>query len=290
MGVDLLARDGTRVIAVQAKYYTSSVGPDAVRQVCTGKQIYGATEAWTITNSKFTTQAQTEARILKVGLIDGDDLPYLLDRLGCARPLLTVPFTATQVELSVATASLLAAVTNPVQAPVAKPGASLESLVPVAAAVIAEIATSRKGMTVAGAAILLAGFAAFRPPKPTPEQKLTTKVSEWRSSILAKHPDIHSQRFYSDRIERFYLLRDIGQNKVASAWRTIVSQCPNIERFEIRNLKVELIGDSQALVVFDKKWRMSGRGKFEGAVRQQLVFEKKSPADWRIVEETEPKV
>jgi len=78
-GVDLLvARDAAR-IAVQAKGYAESVGNDAVQEVHTGMAFYQCHRCVVITNSRFTQQAHELAVQVGCMLIDGSQIPALLD-------------------------------------------------------------------------------------------------------------------------------------------------------------------------------------------------------------------
>lgn len=73
-GADLILQDRENTIAVQAKRYSGSVGVKAVQEVIGALKMYDATEAWVITNSYFTKQAQKLAESNDVYLIDRDEL------------------------------------------------------------------------------------------------------------------------------------------------------------------------------------------------------------------------
>ena len=62
-GVDITAKDPMgRTYAIQCKYYTGSVGPDAIQQVYTGRLHYGCQNCIVITNSTFSKAARTLAK------------------------------------------------------------------------------------------------------------------------------------------------------------------------------------------------------------------------------------
>lgn len=65
-GVDILCRKHFRLIAVQCKCYSGSVGNSAVQQVYTGKDLYNAQLAAVMTNSRLSAQAWQEAGHLGV--------------------------------------------------------------------------------------------------------------------------------------------------------------------------------------------------------------------------------
>ena len=73
-GADLILKDGGDIIAVQAKRYSSTVGVKAVQEIIGAVKMYNATEAWVVTNSHFTRQAEKLADINDVYLIDREEL------------------------------------------------------------------------------------------------------------------------------------------------------------------------------------------------------------------------
>jgi hypothetical protein len=79
-GVDLIiTRNGSRT-AVQAKGYVGQiVGNAAVQQVHAGKGFYGCQGAVVITNSSYTSSAKELAAKLHCQLIDGSQIPDLID-------------------------------------------------------------------------------------------------------------------------------------------------------------------------------------------------------------------
>ena len=77
-GCDLVLKDGSDVIAVQAKRYSGSVGVKAVQEIIGAVRMYNATEAWVVTNSYYTKQAIKLANMNDVYLIDRNDLIELI--------------------------------------------------------------------------------------------------------------------------------------------------------------------------------------------------------------------
>ena len=73
-GADLILRDREDTIAVQAKRYSGSVGVKAVQEIIGALKMYDATQAWVVTNSYFTKQAEKLAESNDVYLIDRDEL------------------------------------------------------------------------------------------------------------------------------------------------------------------------------------------------------------------------
>lgn len=77
-GADLILKDHEDIIAVQAKRYSGSVGVKAVQEVIGALKMYEATQAWVITNSYFTKQAEKLAETNDVYLISRDELMELI--------------------------------------------------------------------------------------------------------------------------------------------------------------------------------------------------------------------
>lgn len=79
-GCDLVifTKDRSRSVAIQAKRYKNKIGYDAVQQIYAARDIYKAKEAWVVTNSYFTSPAQTRAKQLGVTLHDRNYLQELI--------------------------------------------------------------------------------------------------------------------------------------------------------------------------------------------------------------------
>lgn len=78
-GADLLltSPEGS-LIVVQAKRYKKTVGARSVQEIFSAKEYYKANEAWVITSSHFSSQAESLARELDVRLIDREEFVELL--------------------------------------------------------------------------------------------------------------------------------------------------------------------------------------------------------------------
>lgn len=77
-GCDLVVNMDQQRVVVQAKCYNGSVGNEAVQQAVTALKIYNCTKAIVVTNSYFTPEAITSAKINGVDLIPGQRLRELL--------------------------------------------------------------------------------------------------------------------------------------------------------------------------------------------------------------------
>jgi len=69
-GVDVIAKKGSEVLAIQAKRYSGKVGIKAVQEVSAGAFYYKATKAIVITNSFYTEQAKELAKKTDITLIN----------------------------------------------------------------------------------------------------------------------------------------------------------------------------------------------------------------------------
>jgi HJR/Mrr/RecB family endonuclease len=78
-GVDLVITGKGRKVAVQSKGYGESVGNKAVQEVFAGKMYYQCTECVVITNSQFTSGAVDLATSVGCRLIDGSQVPALIE-------------------------------------------------------------------------------------------------------------------------------------------------------------------------------------------------------------------
>lgn len=69
-GVDVIAKKGREILAIQAKRYSGKVGIKAVQEVSAGAFYYKATKAIVITNSFYTEQAKELAKNTDITLIN----------------------------------------------------------------------------------------------------------------------------------------------------------------------------------------------------------------------------
>lgn len=76
-GADLILVRGQEKIVVQAKRYNKTVGSKCVAEVVGAMKHYNATEGWVVTNSNFSSQAETLAKENQVRLIDREELMEL---------------------------------------------------------------------------------------------------------------------------------------------------------------------------------------------------------------------
>lgn len=84
-GIDLIVNDGACRVAIQAKFYTGSVGNSSVQQAVAGMFHYSCDRCAVITNSTFTASAVELARTTGCQLIDGDQLKRFIQGFSTLR-------------------------------------------------------------------------------------------------------------------------------------------------------------------------------------------------------------
>ncbi|MDR5608972.1 restriction endonuclease [Paenibacillus larvae] len=73
-GADLVLEKAGKKIVLQAKRYKKSIGIEAVQQVYSSKNYYGASEAWVLSNRDYTEAARNLAKSNGVRLIGREEL------------------------------------------------------------------------------------------------------------------------------------------------------------------------------------------------------------------------
>ena len=81
-GVDVVATQGNRIVAIQTKCQKAKVSNAAVQEVVAGKVMYNATECMVVTNSYFTQSAVDLAKKNKVTLWDRNELIKRIQETG----------------------------------------------------------------------------------------------------------------------------------------------------------------------------------------------------------------
>jgi len=77
MGADLILRTKTKIIAVEAKRWTGTIGNSVIRSIVGGMQYHNADEGWVVTNSSFSDLAYKQAKASGIKLIDGSKLKLI---------------------------------------------------------------------------------------------------------------------------------------------------------------------------------------------------------------------
>ncbi|EJW14366.1 restriction endonuclease [Paenibacillus alvei] len=77
-GADLVLEKAGKKIVVQAKRHSKSIGIEAVQQVHSSQNYYGASEAWVLSNRDYTEAARNLAKSNGVRLIGRDELVEMI--------------------------------------------------------------------------------------------------------------------------------------------------------------------------------------------------------------------
>lgn len=113
-------------------------------------------------------------------------------------------------------------------------------------------------------------------------------LERWRTSLIRGDMAAHVDT-YAPRVERFFRERYVSRERVRDEKRRLLERYPNVNRYELRNVKLESRTGDRAVVTFRKDWDTSGRERFAGSEAQRLTLER-AGATWQIVREEEIKV
>lgn len=80
-GADLIVEKGNNKIAIQAKFYSSTVGNSAVQEVVGAIKYYDANKGIVITNSTYTSSAIDLAKVNNIQLIDGNGILAIINTM-----------------------------------------------------------------------------------------------------------------------------------------------------------------------------------------------------------------
>ena len=80
-GADVLVTVKGKILVIQCKFYSGSVGYDAIQQVYAAKSIYNGTWCCVVSNAAFSRQAIEGSRKLRVKLLSHYDISKYLDVL-----------------------------------------------------------------------------------------------------------------------------------------------------------------------------------------------------------------
>ncbi|MDF0727257.1 restriction endonuclease [Cytobacillus sp. S13-E01] len=97
-GVDIITYKNGKKIAVQCKRYSNKITNSAIQEVFSGMHFYNCHEAYVITNSYFTENANTLANKHKVKLINRDGLFELMEKAGTTKRVVTKTHAEYQAE------------------------------------------------------------------------------------------------------------------------------------------------------------------------------------------------
>jgi hypothetical protein len=113
-------------------------------------------------------------------------------------------------------------------------------------------------------------------------------LDEWRATLV--RGDVNAQaNLYAPHVDRFFTKRNVSRDAVRKEKSRMMAAYPEVNRYEISDVRVESNTGDEAVVSFRKEWEMTGNRRFSGAERQRLRL-RRIGADWKIVGEEETKI
>jgi hypothetical protein len=137
-------------------------------------------------------------------------------------------------------------------------------------------------------------------PQPTPVAEVTKEATKevppeiqrflerWRSTFAGENLQAHVET-YAPRMELFFNRPNVSRDAVFAEKQRTFRMYPEVNKYEIHDVKLEHLTHDRAAVTFRKDWDMSGDRGFAGSERQRLGLRKLSQG-WQIVREEELKV
>jgi ketosteroid isomerase-like protein len=123
---------------------------------------------------------------------------------------------------------------------------------------------------------------------PSKSDDIHRLLDEWRSTLV--RGDVNAQaNLYAPRVDRFFTKRNVSRDAVRKEKSRMMAAYPEVNRYEISDIRVESNTGDEAVVSFRKEWEMTGNRRFSGAERQRLRL-RRFGGDWKIVGEEETKI
>jgi hypothetical protein len=113
-------------------------------------------------------------------------------------------------------------------------------------------------------------------------------LDQWRLTVV--RGDVGGQAdLYAPRVDRFFTKRNVSREAVRKEKARMMQAYPEVNKYEISDVKVESNTGDEAVVSFRKEWDMNGNRRFSGAERQRLRL-RRIDGEWKIVAEEETKI
>jgi len=113
-------------------------------------------------------------------------------------------------------------------------------------------------------------------------------LNRWRDSVVRGDVNAHVI-LYGPKMDQFFRRRNVTRETVRREKARMMELYPQVNRYDISDVRVESQRENEAVVSFRKEWDMRGDRPFSGAERQRLKLRRIS-GDWKIVSEEELKV
>jgi hypothetical protein len=113
-------------------------------------------------------------------------------------------------------------------------------------------------------------------------------LENWRNTLVRKDLDRHVAA-YAPRVDKFFRKRRVSRDQVRAEKAQMFAKYPHINKYELRNVRLNSRSRDKAVVTFRKDWDTSGRTRFAGSEQQRLTL-RRSGGSWQITGEEELKV
>jgi hypothetical protein len=113
-------------------------------------------------------------------------------------------------------------------------------------------------------------------------------LEKWRSTLVRKDLDGHVGT-YAPRVDKFFRKRRVTRDQVRAEKSQMIAKYPDINKYELKDVRLTSQSKGRAVVTFRKDWDTSGRTRFAGSEQQRLTLRKFGGA-WLITGEEELKV
>jgi len=127
-----------------------------------------------------------------------------------------------------------------------------------------------------------------QPDAAAPVAGVNDLLERWRETVMRGDVNAHTI-LYAPRMDQFFRRRNVTRETVHREKTRMMELYPEVNRYDISDVKVESSKPGEAVVSFRKDWDMRGDRPFSGAERQRLKLRRIS-GDWKIVSEEELKV
>lgn len=113
-------------------------------------------------------------------------------------------------------------------------------------------------------------------------------LENWRATMAKGDLQRHVNA-YAPQVDRFFTKRGVSRSAIHAEKQRFLEMYPNVNKYEIHDVKLEWGNEGRAVVTFRKDWDTSGVTRFAGSERQRLTLSK-AGGEWKITGEEELRV
>lgn len=306
-GADLIVEIGQRKIVIQAKQYPdAAVGNAGVQEAHAAKGFYEAFDAWVVTTSTFSRDAQELAFRLGVTLVPGSqllNLPTLLlsaaasqsVRMPAAQtPIAAVPDSHHQLKESTSADAQESSETRPSAAeyPPLIQRVAAPPPIPVEAEAKPGPVGRRRRWLAPVAGCMIAATAIYpahqQITKAGNKHAIQTLLDQYQTGLRTKDLAAVGE-CYAPVLEQYYLAHNVPRERVEREIGRAFARYESIAKLSLANVVFEDMGSGRATATLDKEWDFRGVKGFAGSEKQEMVF-LKNEGRWQIASEKEVRV